>query len=247
MKRVLNSFVILALLAAAGAAAAELNADQVIEKHIAASGGYGKLKAVQSLKGTGLYSAGDAPIPFVTFRQRPNFYRWDRDIQGKKLVLSYDGQTAWWINPFGGPDGPAKMPETDARNLIGEAVFEDGLIDYKKKGHRVELLGLDDVDGRQAYRLKLTRKDGEVERFFIDADNFLKIKHSFVFTANDREFELLTFYQDYKAVGGVLLPHRIEREFAGQHRVIEFKSIEVNPKLDATVFRMPKGKTGVAQ
>jgi outer membrane lipoprotein-sorting protein len=53
---------------------------------------------------------------------------------------------------------------------------------------------------------------------------------------------MLTFYQDYKSVGGVLFPHRIEREFAGQHRKIEFKTIEINPKLDDALFRMPKGK-----
>jgi outer membrane lipoprotein-sorting protein len=247
MRRAWSCFLILALLPAAGAVAADLTADQVIAKHIAASGGYGKIKAIQTLKGTGMYSAGSAPIPFVTLRQRPNRYRWDRDIDGKKLVLSYDGQTAWWINPFGGPDGPAKMPDTDARNLMGESVFEDALIDYKQKGHQVELLDLEDVDGRQAYRLKVTRKDGGVERFFIDADNFLKTKHSFVFTANDREFEMLTFYQNYKAVSGVLLPHRIEREFAGQQRLIEFTSIEVNPKLDPTVFSMPKTTTGGAK
>jgi outer membrane lipoprotein-sorting protein len=241
-KPTIAGLMVLSIIAAQRGQAAELTVDQVIEKYVAASGGYAKLKAVQSLKATGLYSAGEAPIPFVSLRQRPNLYRWDRDIQGQKLVLSFDGQTAWWINPFGGITSAAKMPEGDGKNLAGEAVFEDGLIDYKQKGSKVELLGTDDVDGRTAYRIKVTSKAGTAERYFIDTDTFLKIKHSFVFKANDREFEMLTFFQDYKAVGGVLLPHKIEREFAGQHRVIEFKTMEVNPKLDPAAFRMPKGK-----
>lgn len=243
MKRILNGLVALLLLGTTGAAA-DLSVDQVIEKYIAASGGYAKLKGLQSLKATGIYSAGEAPIPFVIFRKRPNLYRWDRDIKGQLLILSYDGQTAWWINPFSetGVSGPAKMPEADAKNLQGEAMFEDELIDYKKKGNRVELLGTDDVDGQEAYKLKVTRKDGGVERYFINTDNFLKLKQSSVFKANNREFELLTYYQNYKAVNGVLLPFRIEREFAGQHRVIDVKAIELNPKLDEASFHMPKGK-----
>ncbi len=242
MKPILNSLAALFLLAAASAAAADLTPDQVIDKYVAASGGYAKVKGVQSLKMTGLYSAGDAPIPFVILRKRPNLYRWDRDIKGQKLVLSFDGQTAWWINPFGDQAGPAKMPEADGKNLEGESTFEDELIDYKKKGSRVEMLGLDDVDGQQAYKLKVTRKDGNIERYFISSDNFLKLKQSFVFSSNNREFELLTVYQNYKAVNGVLLPHHVERDFAGQHRVIEYKTIEVNPKLDDAAFHMPKGK-----
>jgi outer membrane lipoprotein-sorting protein len=159
---------------AQGLRAAELSVDQIIEKYMAATGGYAKVKAVQAVKATGLYSAGDAPIPFVTHRKRPNLYRWDRDIQGQKLVLSFDGQAAWWINPFGGVNSAAPMPEADAKNLRGEATFEDGLIDYKQKGLKVELLGVEDVDGRSAYRLKVTDKDGAVERYFIDTDTFLR-------------------------------------------------------------------------
>ena len=241
MKRILNCLAALLLLGTGGAAA-DLTADQVIEKYIAASGGYAKLKGIQSLKSTGIYSAGEAPIPFVIFRKRPNFYRWDRDIKGQILILSYDGQTAWWINPFSDSGAPTRMPETDAKNLQGEAPFEDELIDYEQKGSRVELLGTDDVDGQEAYRLKVTRKDGAVERYYISVDNFLKLKQSSVFKANNREFELLTYYQNYKAVNGVLLPFHIEREFAGQHRVIDVKAIELNPKLDEASFHMPKGK-----
>lgn len=241
MKRISYGLIVL-LLAAASAAAADLTADQVIEKYIASTGGYAKIKAVQGMRWTGIYSAGEAPIPFVILRKRPNFYRWDRDIKGQAVVLSYDGQTAWWINPFTDQLKPALMPEVDAKNLRGEAVFEDELIDYKLKGNRVELLGFDDVDGQQAYKLKVTRKDGAVERYYINADNFLKIEQSFVFTANNKEFELFTYYQDFKAVNGVLFPYHIERDFAGQHRVIDIKAIEINPRLDEAAFHMPRGK-----
>ncbi len=232
----------LLLAPAATSSSTHVSADEVVAKWLAATGGYTSIKAVQSLKLTGTYTTGDvAPVPFVMYRRRPNLYRWDRNVTGPTLVVAFNGTTSWWINPQNPKPTAEEMQGDDAKNVQGDAGFEDELIDYKQKGNRVELLGTEDVDGRAAYKLKLTRKDGGVERFFIDAETFLKVKHSLVFSFSGREYELMTFFGDYKPVGGVLFAHHVEREFGGQHRVMIVKAIEVNGPMDHGVFNMPKG------
>ena len=39
------------------------------------------------------------------------------------------------------------------------------LIDYKAKGHTVELLGKDKVEGTDCYKLKVTLKNGDVRTY----------------------------------------------------------------------------------
>ena len=56
-----------------------------------------------------------------------------------------------------------------------------------------------------------------------------------------RTVEYRVFYADYKAVGGVQLPHRIQRSIDGKMtEEMVFDSIKVNPKIDAKKFQVSK-------
>ena len=44
--------------------------------------------------------------------------------------------------------------------------MEGPLVDYRRKGHKVELLGKEKVEGVDAYKLKLTLKGGEVKYIY---------------------------------------------------------------------------------
>jgi hypothetical protein len=53
--------------------------------------------------------------------------------------------------------------------------------------------------------------------------------------------EYRVFYADYKSVGGVQLPHRIQRSIDGkptEEMIVE--SFKVNPKIDAKTFQTAK-------
>ena len=56
-----------------------------------------------------------------------------------------------------------------------------------------------------------------------------------------RTVEYRVFYADYKSVGGVQLPHRIQRSIDGKPtEEMVFDSIKVNPKIDAKKFQVSK-------
>ena len=44
---------------------------------------------------------------------------------------------------------------------------QGSLVDYKAKGHSVEYLGKEDVEGTEAHKLKLTHKSGKTETMFL--------------------------------------------------------------------------------
>jgi hypothetical protein len=59
--------------------------------------------------------------------------------------------------------------------------------------------------------------------------------------AKARTVEYRLYYGDYKTVGGVQLPHRIQRSIDGKPtEEMIFDTIKVNPKIDAKKFQVAK-------
>jgi len=79
-----------------------------------------------------------------------------------------------------GPSAGARirelMGEEDLRSLLLDADFDGPLVDYKEKGNKVESLGHDIVDGDDAYKLKVTLKNGDIIYYYLDPDTFLEIR-----------------------------------------------------------------------
>jgi len=83
---------------------------------------------------------GPMELPMVIELKRPASFRADVTVQGTAAVQAYDGKTAWGISPQG--TGQAEpMPAEAAKEMADQADLDGALVDYKAKGHQVELVG----------------------------------------------------------------------------------------------------------
>jgi outer membrane lipoprotein-sorting protein len=233
------------LLAAAPAAAAQnLTLDQVLAKHYEAIGGLANWKAVQSMRATGhisLMPGTDAPLVITT--KRPHKVRIEFTFQGMTGVQGYDGTTAWMIMPFMGKPDPEEMPPEMSKDIIEQGDMDGPLVDYKAKGHQVELVGMTETEGTKAYQLKVTLKNGDVQQYYLDAEYFvpIKIAGTRVVQGNPMDFE--TILSDYKDVGGgLMMPHSIDARPKGapQGQTIVLDTVELNVEAPDSLFVMPK-------
>lgn len=236
----------LALLALAAALAAparaqELTLDEVLKRHYEAQGGLEKMKAVETVKVTGRMLMGGMEAPFVRLAKRPNRVRMEFTVQGMTGVQAYDGETAWMHMPFTGRTEPEIMPADLARQMAEDADIDGSLVDYKEKGHQVELVGKEEVEGSPAYKLKVTLKSGDVTYYYLDAEYFLAVKTAAKRTIQGSEFEAETSLGDYREVGGLMMPYSIRIKGQGPaEQAIIVDSIELNVPLDDAQFQMPK-------
>ena len=237
-----------ALLAAPAAAQ---TADELIAKSLEARGGLDKLKAIHSIRMTGKMSVvtpmGPMELPMVIELKRPASFRADVTVQGTAAVQAYDGKTAWGISPQG--TGQAEpMPAEAAKEMADQADLDGALVDYKAKGHQVELVGKEKVEGSEAYKLKVTKKDGDVEYYFLDADSCLPIRVEAKRTIRGTEIEGESTIGDYKEAGGFLWPYSIQNGAKGrpEKQNLTVEKIEVNPTIDDARFRMPAAKPAEA-
>ena len=227
------------------AAVSAQSVDEIISKNIEALGGASTIKAVKTIKSTGrvVIQGGMMEGSFVLYQSRPNNFLLEVDMMGNILTQGYDGKTAWQNQPvaFGGSGKAEPMPESIAKTFIDSTDFDGPLMDYRKKGHKVELLGKEDMEGTEVFRLKLGLKSGREMTVFIDAENYVQLKVS------NREFnpqfgaevDSEQLMGDYKAVGGMMVPHSIETKMNGQTFVqLVIDKIELNTEVNSQMFKL---------
>ncbi len=233
----------LALVAAAPAAAQSV--DDIIAKNIEAKGGLAKMKAVQSMRATGKITIGPGiEAPVVIEQKRPSSVRLDITVQGLTIVQAYDGKTAWMLNPMSGRKDPEPVPSEMVKQFEEQADMDGPLVDYKAKGHTVELLGKDKAEGADCYKIKVTLKNGDIRTYYIDAENFLDVRIDGKTTVRGTETESDSILGDWKDVSGMMIPFSIDsgQKGAPQRQKITLEKVEVNPSIDDSRFKMPEIK-----
>jgi len=216
--------------------------DEIIAKNVQARGGMEKLKAVKTVKSTATMAMGPGmEAPGVLIQKRDNLARLEFTIQGLTAVQAYDGKNAWQVMPFMGKKDPELMSADEAKEVEEMADMDGSYVDYKSKGNQVELLGKDKIEGTDAYKLKVTLKNGDVQTVYIDADSFLEIKDEVKRTVRGTEQLMESSIGDYKEVGGIMFPFAIESGVKGgtEKQKLTFTKIELNVPADDSIFKMP--------
>jgi outer membrane lipoprotein-sorting protein len=218
--------------------------DELVAKNLQARGGADKIKAVKSTRTTGKMVMGQGmEAPFVISEKRPNQTRMEFTFQGMTGVQAYDGKNGWTLMPFMGKKEPEAVPEEENKLMEEQADMDGPLVDYKAKGHKVELVGKEQVEGADAYKLKLTMKNGKTRTIYLDADSYLEIKMEAKRTVRGAEVDGETTYGDYKEESGLMVPHTIETGVKGapQKQKLILEKFEMNMALDDSLFAMPAG------
>jgi hypothetical protein len=217
-------------------------AEELVAKNLQAKGGVEKMKAIKSVRMIGQFESGGFKATVGQESKRPEMLRQTFTVQGMTQIQAFDGSTGWQISPFGGRRDPEMLGEDDLRDLAESADFDGPLVDAKAKGNKIEYLGHDQVDGDDAYKLKVTLKNGDIFYYYLDPDTFIEIeieKQQFI---RGSVRESVTLLGSYKPVNGVMYPFSIEsgpKNNPDQRGKITINKIEANVPIDDGVFKMP--------
>lgn len=223
-----------------------LSVDELVERNIEARGGIEALRAIKSIKSSGTmnFSGGDFSIELalVSLSERDGKVRSEASLQGLTQVSAYDGNEAWTINPFQGRLDAERMSADDAKGLEVQADLDGPLVDWKQKGHQVSYLGVEDVDGTEAHKLKVQLKNGDLQYRYLDPDYFLEIRVSDQVKRRGVESETETDLGNYEKVNGVFMPFAMESGPKGgpKGQKIQIKTAEVNVDIDDSLFVFPQ-------
>jgi Outer membrane lipoprotein-sorting protein len=185
----------------------------------------------------------EVQLPFRLEMKRPRKSHLEIDFAGKTAVQVYDGQQGWKLRPYLNRDDVEPFTAEEAQSEESKADLEPPLVGYEAKGYQVALEGTEQVDGRNAYRLKLTLKNGDLQRIWIDAQNFLDTKVEGLPRRMDGRMRTVWIYQrDFRAVQGVMVPYLYEtaNESSPHTHKMVVESVAVNRALDDAHFGKPQ-------
>lgn len=225
------------------AAAHAQTVDEIVAKNLQAKGGAEKWGSVNSVKMTGKIAIQGQEMPLTMYAKRPNMNRQEIALPDGRIVQAFDGVTAWVINPLMGSNVPQAVPGGVADMMKNSADFDGALINYKAKGHTIELVGKEKLLDKDVYHLKVTMKGGQVQHYFLDAESGLELKTSaeVEMGMGGTKQTLDTEMSNYKPEGGIMLPHTVKQFVNGKPTVeMTVTAVEFNPAVDDAIFRMPK-------
>ncbi len=221
---------------------ADITKEQLIEKYILANTGTTSMKAankvinkVKSVKQVMEMSAQQIPAPLTmtTYFVAPNKEAMKIEMQGMMIQKEY----------FDGTAGASSNMQSGKKDLTAEEIASKqktaGLfpeLNYATSGLNVELVGIEEVNGIDAYLIKIV--DGDKQSFdYFDTKTFMKIKSVSIQKEGDEVIEASRSFSDFKIVNGLQFPHKMTLmmgELGLEGKVI---TIEINGKVEETTFK----------
>lgn len=217
-------------------------ADELISKNIQIRGGIEQIKAIKSYKLSGKFQQGSFTALISEEAKAPDELRQMITIQGMTQIQAYDGAIGWQISPFQGRRDPERLGEDDLREISEDADFYGPLVDYKEKSSTAEYLGHDMVDGDDAFRLKITLKNGDIYYSYLDPDTYMEIRAERQQFIRGSVKETQTDFGSYKQVDGVYYPFSIAtgpKNRPEDKITITIERMEGNVNIPDSAFKMP--------
>jgi hypothetical protein len=211
----------------------------VLEKYFETVG-LEKLKSVNSItmKGTAMQMGMEFPI--VMQQKRPNMFRMDIEIQGTKITQAFDGTNGWAIVPMMGTLDPQDMTDDQVKSFKQMADFEGDLYNWEKKGFDVTLLGLEDMEGSDVYKIKIVKADGDEFLYYIDSEYFVLLRTDSKILVQGTAVESTSNFSNYKPQDGMMMFYKMETRMNGQVVMqADIKSYEFNLPMENSLFTKP--------
>src|ERR1700730_8035649 len=260
-------------------APSKLSAAEIVEKNVAARGGLQAWRSVQTMSMQGKLGAGgnqratlpvqgkrpsesvvpsrptqEAQLPFVMELKRSRKMRLELQFNGQTAIQVFDGANGWKVRPYLNRREVEPYTPDEVKAASKQSDLDGPLVDYAAKGTKVELAGMEKVEDRDTYKLKMTMKDGNAMNVWIDAKTFLETKIEGQSRRLDGVYHPVEiYYRDYRPVDGLQIPFVLETKVLsvsqpGQKYTTPsvpsektiFEKVVVNPKLDPSHFSKPQ-------
>jgi hypothetical protein len=258
-----------------------ISAATIVDRNVAARGGLQAWRSVQTISMEGKLGAGgnqrtaipvpspdkkvikqalpsrpaeEVQLPFLMEMKRSRKMRLELQFNGQTAIQVFDGADGWKLRPFLNRRVVEPFTPEEIKAASRQTDLDGPLVDYLVKGTQVELEGMEKVENRNTYRLKLKMKTGETMHVWIDAQSFLEAKIEGQPRRLDGADHLVeVYYRDYRPVNGLQIPFILEtkvlpvsktalglRDTPVPPEKIAIDKVTINPKLEDSLFAKPE-------
>lgn len=224
-------------------------ADEILNTYFENTGGVDAWRAVEGMRMKAKVNQGGMEIPLEIVRMKDGRQMTSITFQGLELKQGvFDGEVLWGTNMM---TQKAEKSDAEATEMMKKEMndFPDPFLDYQDKGYTVELMGKEDFNGTETFKIKLVKEpitvDGEevqdVSYYFFETENFVPIAiHSEIKQGQAKGMMSEITFSDYQEVEGLYMPFTMSQGVKGQGgQPVTMDSIELNPEVTDSDFAFP--------
>ena len=223
-------------------------AEDVVSRHVAAMGGKEKIAAMKSvyMEGVSVMQNG-TEVSTKTWKVDGRLMRREIDFGMGSFSMVLTDKEGWASNPRSGGAFEALPADAVARQQV-ELDLAGPLVDHAAKGHKVELVGTEDVNGSPCDVVKLTLNSGRDITYSIDRKTGYILRTKTKGGGGMRggggggrnpEAEVVNEFSDYrKTDDGFVFPFTVAT--VGMGASMNMEKIEVNKPVDPKLYKPEK-------
>lgn len=213
--------------------------DEILSNHFETIG-QDKVLTVNTMTMKGKILQQGIELPITLMMKRPNKVRMEASVQGQKIVTSYDGENGWQINPMMGSLDPQDLGPDQVKEVKSMGDMDGDLYNYEEKGHKLELIGKEEMEGTPTFKVKLTKEDGDKVIYYFDADSYVILKTETTRLIQGVEQTFDQFPGNYKMVEGMAFPFSISSSYQGQTIMeIVIDTVKIDQEMPDSLFVRP--------
>lgn len=214
---------------------AGMTAEMVIDNYLKAIGGKEKLMLVKDMSMKMTTSAQGMTIGMSIQRKAPSMMLMKVEMNGAVLNESkFDGEKGE-VSAMGQSQAADEATLKELKEQ--SSMFAE--LGYQQAGTKLELKGVEPVEGKNAYKVEITTASGKKSTDFFDKTTGLKIRSIEVQEGPQGPTTATSDYEDYREVDGVKVPYRLKTVgLAPFPLLFEVESVEINKGIDDSVFKV---------
>jgi hypothetical protein len=215
-----------------------IDAKEILHRHLLAVGGAAPWRRVTSVVREAGIEVGDNRGTAVSKWKAPYFFYHQVDFGPQTVLrLGTDGMTGWMNGD--------RANSTAVLNWKTYTFLQFERYAFPESGVNAKYHGIENVNGRPAYVVALRFPFGAELACYYDVESYYLVKDVSQHSAlSIDDVSVATVYSDFRPVGNVVLPFRLE-EIVSKPAVVakfEIKTYKVNPEIASGVFSVIPAK-----
>jgi hypothetical protein len=239
MPRIRKFLPLLSLLFVAAAPGPEKpKAEDIVDNYVKVTGGKEAYEKLHSIVLTGTMEIEGAGVKgaIKSYHTEPNKMYLEVDFpQIGKIEQGFDGKVAWEKSVLNG----GRVLDGDERaSFAREAAFNSD-VNWRQYYSKAEVAGEESVEGKPAYKVVLTAKEGPPVTRYYDKESGFVVKQVETLNTAMGKITSETTFKDYKKLEGVLIPFSMRQSALNQIIKTAVSKAEANVEIPKNKFDLP--------
>jgi hypothetical protein len=214
--------------------------DDIISKNIDAMGGKDKLSTLNSVYEETTSSIMGNDLPAKVWVVNNVGFRMEMDMMGSKMVTVVNKDKGWMINPMAGSTDPQALPDDAVKAFSRRMILGGAFYNYKERGYTATLEGKETVNGKDTYKVKLSKTGEPDATYYVDASTYYIDKSSATSYMNGQNVQQDIVFTDYKKTpDGFVFPNSYTIELPQGELVTTMTKVVINQPIDTAKFQNP--------